>query len=145
AALEGIGGFSAIAGEVIDDVNLALAVKKVGGPIRLSVSRSDVISVREYGTIGPIWRMVRRSAFDQLGYSWLLLAGRVAGLGLLFRAPPGVRAFGAAGAGAGGWRAPLAGIGAAGWGVMTLVFLPTVTLLGVRALWALSLPLGGLL
>src|SRR5215469_13429364 len=145
AALEGIGGFSAIAGEVIDDVNLALAVKKAGGPIRLSVSRSDVISVREYGTIGPIWRMVRRSAFDQLGYSWLLLAGTVAGLVLLFLVPPSVLAIAVAGAVAGGWRVPLAAIGAAGWAVMTLVFLPTVKLLGVRALWALSLPLGGLL
>jgi len=145
AALEGIGGFSAIAGEVIDDVNLALAVKKVGGPIRLSVSRIDVISVREYGTIGPIWRMVRRSAFDQLGYSWLLLAGTVAGLVLLFLVPPSVLAIAVAGAVAGGWRVPLAAIGAAGWAVMTLVFLPTVNLLGVRALWALSLPLGGLL
>lgn len=146
AALWRIGGFGAIAGEVIDDVNLALAVKRLGERIRLSVSRSDVRSVREYGTIGPIWRMVRRSAFDQLGYSWLLLAGTVAGLALLFLVPPGVMVIAVAGAGlAAGWRVALATIGAAGWAVMTLLFLPTVRLLGVRALWALSFPLGGLL
>lgn len=146
AALWRIGGFGAIAGEVIDDVNLALAVKQLGERIRLSVSRSDVRSVREYGTIGPIWRMVRRSAFDQLGYSWLLLAGTVAGLALLFLVPPGVMVIAVAGAGlAAGWRVALATIGAAGWAVMTLLFLPTVRLLGVRALWALSFPLGGLL
>src|SRR5262249_53286292 len=124
AALEGIGGFSAIAGEVIDDVNLALGVKKGGGAKRVSGGRADridVISVREYGTIGPIWRMVRRSAFDQLGYSWLLLAGTVAGLVLLFLVPPSVLAIAVAGVVAGGWRVPLAAIGAAGWAVMTLV------------------------
>jgi len=145
AALERIGGFDAIAGEVIDDVNLALAVKRLGERIRLSVSRSDVSSLREYGTIGPIWRMVRRSAFDQLGYSWLLLTGTVAGLALLFLVPPGILTMAVAGAVRAGWRVPLAAIGAAGWAVMTLVFLPTVRFLGVHALWALSFPLGGLL
>src|SRR5262249_56342847 len=97
------------------------------------------------GTIGPIWRMVRRSAFDQLGYSWLLLTGTVAGLVLLFLVPPGVLTMAVVGAVPAGWRVPLAAIGAAGWAVMTLVFLPTVRFLGVRALWALSFPLGGLL
>lgn len=146
AALDRIGGFDAIAGEVIDDINLALAVKRFGGRIRLSVSRGDVSSVREYGSIGPIWRMVRRSAFDQLGYSWLLLLGTVAGLALLFLVPPAVTVIAVAGAGlAAGWRAALAAIGAAGWAVMTLLFLPTVRLLEVRVLWALSFPLGGLL
>jgi len=146
AALERIGGFGTIAGEVIDDVNLALAVKQLGRPIRLSVSRTDVCSLREYGTIAPIWRMVRRSAFDQLGYSWLLLGGTVAGLALLFLVPPGLMAVAVAGAAmAAGWRAALAAIGAAGWAVMTLIFLPTVRLFGVRSFWALGFPLGGLL
>ena len=145
AALWRIGGFGAIAGEVIDDVNLALAVKRLGGRIRLSVSRNDVISLREYRRIGPVWRMVRRSAFDQLRYSWLLLTGTVAGLALLFLVPPGVLTLALTPAVAAGWRVPLATIGAAGWAIMTLVFLPTVRVLGVRAVWALSFPLGGLL
>jgi len=145
-ALEAIGGFRAIADEVIDDVNLARAVKGLGMRIRLSVSRGDVVSAREYRTIAPIWRMVRRSAFDQLGYSWSLLAGTAAGLALLFLVPPGLVAVAAVGEGwAAGWRLALAGLGAAGWAAMAFLLLPTLRILGVRARWALSFPLGGLL
>ena len=144
-ALERIGGFRAIAGEVIDDVNLARAVKGLGVPIRLSVCRSDAVSIREYRTAGPIWRMVRRSAFDQLRYSWLLLAGAVSGLVLLFGVPPTLVAIAAAVPFAAGWRVTLVLLGSAAWAVTTLVFLPSVRLLGVPPLWAVSFPLAGLL
>lgn len=144
-ALEQIGGFRAIAGEVIDDVNLARAVKRLGVPIRLSVSRSDAVSIREYRTARPIWRMVRRSAFDQLRYSWLLLAGAVSGLVLLFGVPPTLVAIAAAAPFAAGWRVTLALLGSAALAVTTLVFLPSVRLLGVPTVWAVSFPLAGLL
>src|SRR5215471_1141356 len=145
-ALERIGGFRAIADEVIDDVNLARAVKRLGLRIRLSASREDVRSTREYRTMASIWRMVRRSAFDQLGYSWPLLVGTVTGLALLFMVPPALVAVAAAG----GWwpvgsRLALAALGAVAWAVMAIMLLPTLRVLGVRAVWALSLPLGGLL
>ena len=52
SALEAIGGFAAIRGEVIDDVTLAAAVKRLGLPIRLAVSREHVRSVRAYRTSG---------------------------------------------------------------------------------------------
>ena len=87
-ALERAGGLKAISGEVIDDVNLARRVKALGEPIRLATSRADVVSVREYGSLGAVWRMVRRTAFDQLRYSWLLLAATLVGLLLLFPLPP---------------------------------------------------------
>ena len=146
AALEHVGGFRAIAGEVIDDVNLARAVKRLGLRIRLSASREDVRSTREYGTMAPIWRMVRRSAFDQLGYSWPLLIGTVTGLALLFVVPPALVAVAAAGAWwPAGSRLTLAALGAVAWAVMAIMLVPTLRVLGVRAVWALSLPLGGLL
>ena len=145
-ALERIGGFGAIAGQVIDDVNLARAVKGLGLRIRLSTSREDVRSTREYRTVAPIWRMVRRSAFDQLGYSWPLLGGTVTGLALLFVVPPALVALAAAGAWwPAGSRLVLAAPGAVAWAVMAMLLLPTLRVLGVRAVWALSLPLGGLL
>lgn len=143
-AAERIGGFAAIRGEIIDDVNLARRVKGLGEPIRLAVSRSDVVSVREYRTVGPIWRMVRRSAFDELGYSWLRLAGAVAGLLLLFAVPPSLF-FLAAGYGEGGWHIAIGSLGAAAWLLMAAVFLRTVRHFGLRPWWALTLPLGGLL
>ena len=47
-ALEGVGGISAVRGEVIDDVNLARVMKASGGRIRLAVSRDSVTSLRKH-------------------------------------------------------------------------------------------------
>lgn len=138
--LDRCGLFEAIRGEVIDDVNLARTVKRRGGAIRLSVSRSDVTSIRVYRGLRPIWRMVRRSAFDQLRYSWLLLAGTVAGLALLFAAPPALVVAGAA-AGSPG----VAALGAAAWLAATGAYLPTIRYFRQPLLWVLTLPAGGLL
>jgi hopene-associated glycosyltransferase HpnB len=144
--LERAGGFAVIRGEIIDDVHLASAIKHAGGRIRLAVSRGEVASVRAYGGPGPLWRMVRRSAFDQLGYSWALLVGTLAGLGLLFAVPPlsvvaALVGWGVAGLG----RLALGLIGVAAWGLMTLVFTPSVALFEISPAWSLTLPLGGLL
>src|SRR5262249_57414584 len=54
AALEGAGGFAAIADRVIDDVGLAQTVKRSGEPIRLAVSRRDVESLRPHDLRG-VW------------------------------------------------------------------------------------------
>jgi len=81
------GGFESIRGEIIDDVNLARQVKGRGLPIRLSLSRTEVLSLRDYPLLADIWKMVRRTAFTELKYSWLRLAGAMAGLTLLFVVP----------------------------------------------------------
>ena len=87
-ALEKIGGgFECIRAELIDDVSLARQVKRAGLPLRLSLSRAEVLSLREYPRLEHIWKMVRRSAFTELKYSWLRLAGALLGLGLLFVVP----------------------------------------------------------
>jgi len=144
-ALRRLGGFAAIRGEIIDDVHLAGATKRLGLRIRLATSRSEVTSLREYATVRALWRTVRRTAYDELGYSPLLLLGTVAGLGLLFLVPPGLALTGLVGA-------PLAGagwlwlglVGALAWATMTLVFLPTVRFFGLRPAWAVTFPLAGL-
>jgi hopene-associated glycosyltransferase HpnB len=81
------GGFECIKAEVIDDVNLARQVKARGLPLRLSLSRGDVKSLRDYPLLADIWKMVRRTAFTELKYSPLRLAGALAGLVLLFVLP----------------------------------------------------------
>jgi glycosyltransferase involved in cell wall biosynthesis len=45
-ALERAGGLASIRGDVIDDVNLAKAVARAGGRVRLALSRDDLVSVR---------------------------------------------------------------------------------------------------
>jgi hopene-associated glycosyltransferase HpnB len=108
AAYAAIGGFPCIRDELIDDVNLARQVKRRGLPIRLALSRSDVESFRGYDTLGAVWSMVRRTAFTELRYSWLRLAGAEVALGLLFLAPVAALA-----AGVGALASTPAAIGAA--------------------------------
>jgi hopene-associated glycosyltransferase HpnB len=86
-ALERAGGITAIRGAVIDDVALARAVQRSGGRIWLGLA-GDVRSVRPYPTLRTLWQMVSRSAYAQLRYSPLVLAGTVLGLALVFLAPP---------------------------------------------------------
>ena len=144
-ALRRLGGFEAIRGEIIDDVHLAGATKRLGLRIRLATSRGDVTSLREYSTVGAFWRTVRRTAYDELGYSPLLLLGTVAGLSLLFLVPPGLLVAGLVSAALAGaswlW---LGLLGALAWATMTLVFLPTVRFFGLRRTWAVTFPVAGL-
>ncbi|AZQ70500.1 glycosyltransferase [Streptomyces luteoverticillatus] len=72
---------------VIDDVALARAVRRSGGRIWLGLA-DRVESVRPYPGLGPLWRMVSRSAYAQLLHSPLLLAATVAGLAVVHLAPP---------------------------------------------------------
>ena len=148
-ALERAGGLTSIRGEVIDDVNLAGRIKGLGEPIRLAVSRSDVESLREYGSVGAVWRMVRRTAFDELRYSLALLAGTLVGLALLFPLAPLLAFTGAALAAAGtaswGWCAGVGGVGALGWSLAAAVFRPTVRYFGLSGCWVWTLPLAGAL
>lgn len=146
--LERVGGLRAIRGEIIDDVNLARLVKQAGAPIRLAVSGRDVVSAREYGSVAAVWRMVRRSAFDELRYSWALLVLVVAVLVVMFPLPPlALAAAVAAGTSGASWALVLALTlgGLVPWALQLAAFLPAVRFFGLRPVWALSLPLAGTL
>jgi len=137
-ALERAGGFAAIRDRVIDDVSLARAVKR-HGPIRLSVSRSEVESLRAHDFNG-VWRMVRRTAFTELRHSWLLLAVTQVLLVVLFALPPILTVLGFA------RSDTLTGsAAAAAWAAMTAVYLPTVRYFRLPHAWALAFPLAGCL
>ena len=76
--------------------------------------------------------MVSRSAYDQLNYSPLLLAGTVAGMLLDL---PSAAALGDI------WHRRLRRrSGAVTWGLMTLAFLPIVRFYRLSPLWAAALP-----
>lgn len=85
ATLARAGGLAAIRDRLIDDVALARAVKAAGARVRLVLGH-ECRSRRAYD-LGAFWRMVRRTAFTELGHSWVRLAGAVAGLVLLFVVP----------------------------------------------------------
>jgi hopene-associated glycosyltransferase HpnB len=130
-ALARIGGFAAIRSEVIDDCALAKAVKLSGGKVWMGLTGKSA-SLRAYGTFGEIRDLIARTAFTQLRYSALLLAGTLAGMFLTYVAPV-VLLFA---------RDPTArALGFGAWLLMTLSFLPTVRFYGVSLVWAPLLPL----
>ncbi|SOY67874.1 glycosyltransferase [Cupriavidus taiwanensis] len=110
AALARIGGFAAIRGELIDDCSLAARIKP-GGAIRLDLA-DDSVSLRPYDGWRSLWDMIARSAYTQLRYSPLRLAGAVAGMALTYLVPP-VLAL--------GWRLWPAWLA---WAAMALAYLP---------------------
>jgi hopene-associated glycosyltransferase HpnB len=139
ALLQRIGGVARIKGELIDDCALASAVQREGGTLWLGLtSRSR--SVRPYAGLAPIWSMVARTAYTQLRYSPLLLAGTVAGMLLLYVAPVAAVALGLARR-----RPRLAVAGLAAWGTMGAAYAPTVRLYRLPLWRALTLPLAGVL
>ena len=90
--LQQAGGIDAIRSALIDDCALA-ALLKAKGPIWLGLTSR----VRNSANI-PIGRtsryMVSRTAYAQLRYSPLMLAGTVAGLTLVYLVPPLAALFG---------------------------------------------------
>ncbi len=144
-ALERAGGFESIRGEIIDDVNLARRVKASGGSLRLSLSRGDVQSLREYPTLGSVWRMVRRTAFTELKQSWLRLAGVVLGMALMFVAPPLLVAAGLATAVRDLRALLVAAPGLLSWALLAALHAPAPRFFGLSGARALSLPLVGAL
>jgi hopene-associated glycosyltransferase HpnB len=137
-ALARAGGLAAVRSALIDDCALARAVKR-GGAIWLGLSEDDR-SMRPYEGLGGIWSMVARTAFDQLRYSALLLAGTVLGLALMFLAPP-VIAVAAAAHG----EAILAAYAAAIWAMLGFAWRPTLRLYRQPAWFGVLLPVSALL
>jgi hopene-associated glycosyltransferase HpnB len=137
AALRAIGGIEAIRGEVIDDCALGRALKR-NGPIWLGLTE-DARSIRPYEGLKDIWRMVARSAYDQLGYSPIALAGTVIGMFLVYLVPPAVAL-------ATPWHGNVVAGAMAGlaWLLMAWSCRPTLALYGRPAPAAL-LPVAGLL
>jgi hopene-associated glycosyltransferase HpnB len=143
--LEKAGGFASIRGALIDDVNLARRIRTAEGTLRLSLSRSAVRSLRAYESLGPIWTMVRRTAFTELGRSWVRVLGALLSMLLLFAVPPLVLASGSALAAIDRRYLGAAGLGLASWGLMAIVHAPAPRFFGLSVLRAWMLPLGAAL
>ena len=143
SALEAAGGLEPIKGALIDDVALGTLLKKRGNRTWLGLTTS-ISSARPYPSLASLWHMIARSAYVQLRYNPLLLAGTIAGLVLLYVAPPAgaVAAVIVAAAGGGGTATAVAGLaGLAGWALMTASYVPMLRLYRLSALRAPMLPL----
>ncbi|HEX3484137.1 MAG TPA: glycosyltransferase [Micropepsaceae bacterium] len=133
-ALERAGGIDSIRREIIDDCALGRRMK-MQGPIWLGLTERAV-SLRPYPQIRDIGQMVARSAYAQLGYSPLLLAGTLAGMLAIYAAPPFIALFGT--------DAARVAAGLA-WCCMAVAFQPMLIFYRRSAFWGLTLPLIGIL
>ncbi len=139
AALERIGGLTPIAHRLIDDCALAEEVKRSGGGMYLGLT-TRTTSMRRYDSLRPLWHMVARTAFEQLGRSYPNVATAVGGMTFLYLVPPLATLAGLARR-----KRPLALAGALAWSVMALAYLPTAALYRRGPLAALGLPVTALL
>jgi hopene-associated glycosyltransferase HpnB len=128
--LRAAGGLDAIRTALIDDCALAKLLKS-HGPISITLT-DRVHSIRAYPEVGEIRRMVSRTAYAQLRYSPLLLAGTVLGLALTYLAPVALALFATG--------VPQF-IGIFVWLLMALAFRPTLKFYRLSTLWAPALPL----
>ena len=128
-ALAKAGGLAVIADAIIDDCAMGETMKRQG-PIRLSLTRRSV-SLRPYGGWGEIVAMISRSAYAQLGYSPMMLAGTMIGLLLMFVAPIWPALFGSGGA-------RLCGVLA--WAAMAVCYQPMLRFYRQSPLWGLAMP-----
>src|SRR5689334_19504153 len=145
--LDKAGGLAPIRGALIDDVALGRLIKGQRGRTWLGLSR-QVVSVRPYPGLASLWQMVARSAYTQLRYSPVLLAGTLLGLLFLYALPPVGTVIGLAALLASGVSGPAAltfGAGLAGWALMSLSFVPMLRLYRLSPLRAPGLPLIALL
>lgn len=129
SALLAAGGIEAIHDALIDDCALARRLKAVGS-IWLALTER-VQSMRVYPSVSDIRRMVSRSAYDQLGYSPLLLVATVAAMALIYVTPVFFTLFGT------GLSRLL---GASAWILMAVAFQPILRLYRLSPLWGLALP-----
>jgi hopene-associated glycosyltransferase HpnB len=147
SALEEVGGLTPLKGALIDDVALGTLLKRHGNRTWLGLA-TDIRSARPYPDLASLWHMIARSAYVQLRYNPVLLAGTIVGLLLLYVAPPVGLAAGLIGAalggaglggvGLGGALAVIAGL--AGWVLMTVSYVPMLRLYRLSALRAPTLP-----
>jgi hopene-associated glycosyltransferase HpnB len=128
-SLEAAGGIESIRDALIDDCALGALIKRQGRIWIGLTERSH--SIRAYDSFGAVAAMISRSAYAQLGYSPLLLLATIAGLVLVYAAPPllallthGFPRF----------------AGATAWTMMAIAFQPMLAFYRRSWLWGPALP-----
>ncbi|MEN9566144.1 MAG: hypothetical protein RLZZ69_1340 [Cyanobacteriota bacterium] len=133
-ALTKIGGIASIKNALIDDCTLAQAVKSTGNKIYLGLSETT-ISLRGYDNLKVIWDTIARTAYTQLNYSPLLLAGTVIGMSVIYLTAPIGLVWGLV---FGNWL--IFSICTITWSLMIWAYLPTIKLYKISPAWAGLLP-----
>ena len=88
----GLGGYEAIRGEMIDDLNTARRVKQSGRRIFAALTR-DLVRTRMYSNFGEIWEGLRKNAFAAHRFSVLRIAAFIVGVWLTALLPLAALAY----------------------------------------------------
>uniref|UniRef100_UPI0035CAE5B4 glycosyltransferase n=1 Tax=uncultured Sphingomonas sp. TaxID=158754 RepID=UPI0035CAE5B4 len=128
-ALDAAGGIAAVRAALIDDCAFG-ALLKTQGAVWLGLT-DRAASIRRYDTWGSVAAMISRSAYAQLNYSPVLLAGTTLGLALTYFAPPLLAIFASG---------PARYAAIAAWALMALAFQPMLRFYRRSPLWGLLLP-----
>ena len=141
-----VGGHAAVRGEIVEDIQLARLVKSAGGRITLRAT-PELASTHMYGTLGEIWRGLRKNAYAGMEYQFhKYMTGVLVSLTMAW-APPLALAMGGVMALIHPHPTPAIavaaiGIGALGWVAQALASAPFVLFLRLRPWLAFSLPAG---
>lgn len=132
--LKKIDGFTSLRNTLIDDCNLAQAVKSSGEKIWLGLSKTTR-SLRPYDSLDTIWNMVARTAYTQLNYSPGLLIGTVIAMTVVYLFPPLGFLWGIFKG-----NLILTIVSLFTWLLMAIAYFPTLQLYNCSPLRALTLP-----
>ena len=136
------GGVAAICDRLIDDCALARSIKDLTPATRtwIGLANNEATSLRDNRSFSSIWNMVARTAYAQLGFSPLMLAGAVFGMALIYLTPPVIALSFAV------HQNLLATVFALfAWGIMARLYWPTLKLYGGEPWQAATLPAAAVL
>ncbi|WP_242137649.1 glycosyltransferase [Sphingomonas sp. TREG-RG-20F-R18-01] len=128
-ALDAAGGIAAVRSALIDDCAFG-ALMKTQGAIWLGLT-DRAVSIRRYDSWDSVAQMIARSAYAQLSYSPVLLAGTTIGLAITYLAPPLLAIFG---------QGETRMTAIAAWALMALAFQPMLRFYRRSPLWGPALP-----
>ena len=138
-ALREAGGLAAVKEALIDDCALARLIKKRGHDVWLGLGESSS-SLRPYSGLAEFWRMVARSAFVQLRFSYILLTISMIGMAIAFLSAPVVIISFFLHENI--WALGLSGLS---WTMMSLAYVPCLRYHGLSGLRAPFLPFAAFL
>lgn len=130
--------FDLIKNKIIDDCNLAKLIKKEG-KIWLGLTNS-VKSERKYLKLNEIWKMISRTAFEQLNHSFSILILSSLGMILLYLLFPFMIFLSIFDS-----NFSIFILGISGYILTSIVYFPTIKFYNLPKIYIFSLPVSGLI
>ncbi len=136
---EAAGGHESVRAEIVEDIQLSKRIKEAGGKLSVHFA-PDLAWTHMYGTLGDIWRGLRKNAYAGMEYQFHKFFTGAIGGQIMAWSPIVATVVGIV---LGSW--PLALVGLVGWLAMVAATAPLVPYLRISPLMALAMPVGSFL